>query len=89
MTETLGYGYSSESTQRDLSNEYQHDRVWMIFKKPCVLVLWMKVASALERLINPFMAKDLLNFTSVVRTCHTFENNYRIKHKFAKCLKEC
>ena len=25
--ETLAYGYSSESTQRALSNEYQHDRV--------------------------------------------------------------
>ena len=27
MTETLAYGYSSESTQRELSNEYQHDQV--------------------------------------------------------------
>ena len=27
MTETLPNGYSSESTQRELSNEYQHDRV--------------------------------------------------------------
>ena len=27
MTEMLAYGYSSESTQRELSNEYQHDRV--------------------------------------------------------------
>ena len=27
MTETLAHGYSSESTQRELSNEYQHDRV--------------------------------------------------------------
>ena len=24
MTETLSYGYSSENTQRELSNEYQH-----------------------------------------------------------------
>ena len=38
MTETLANGYSSESTQRELSNEYQHD------------VLWMKVALALEGL---------------------------------------
>ena len=38
MTETLAYGYSSESTQQALSNEYQHDRVQMVFKKtlhPC------------------------------------------------------
>ena len=27
MTETLAYGYSSESTQQELSNEYKHDRV--------------------------------------------------------------
>ena len=49
-TETLAYGYSYESTQRELSNEYQHDRVLMIFKNLCVLVLWTKVASALEGL---------------------------------------
>ena len=46
MTETLVYGYSSESTRRALSNEYQHDRVWMVFKNLCVLVLGKKVASA-------------------------------------------
>ena len=50
MTETLANGYSSESPQRELSNEYQHDRVWMVFKKICLLVLWMKVVSALEGL---------------------------------------
>ena len=33
MTETLAHGYSSESTQRDLSNEYQQDRVLMVFRK--------------------------------------------------------
>ena len=27
MTETLANGYSSESTQQELSNEYQHDMV--------------------------------------------------------------
>ena len=27
MTENLEYGYSSESTKRELSNEYQHDMV--------------------------------------------------------------
>ena len=39
MTETLANGYSFKSTHRELSNEYQHDRV---------LVLWTKVASAFE-----------------------------------------
>ena len=50
MTETLAYGYSSESTLRELSNEYQHDRVQMVFKDFCILVLWTKVTSASEGL---------------------------------------
>ena len=50
MTETLANGYSSESTQRELSNEYQHDRVSMIFKRFHILVLGTKVVSALEGL---------------------------------------
>ena len=40
MTETLAHGYSSKSTQRELSNEYQHDMVEKLFKKslhPCAL----------------------------------------------------
>ena len=44
-------GFSYESTQWELSNEYQHDRVKMVFKNLCVLVLWTKVALALEGLI--------------------------------------
>ena len=27
MTETLAYGYSSESMQQEFSNEYQHGKV--------------------------------------------------------------
>ena len=50
MTETQANGNSSKSTQRELSNEYQHDRVMMVINKFCVIVLWMKVASALEGL---------------------------------------
>ena len=49
MTETLAYGYSFESTQREPSNEYQHDRVWMVIKNLCVIVL-KKIASPLEGL---------------------------------------
>ena len=48
MTETQAYGYSSESTRQEISNEYQHDRVWMVFKSLCILLLWTKVASALD-----------------------------------------
>ena len=54
ITETLANGYSSESTQRELSNEYQHDRVWMVFKDFCILVLWTKVVSALKGLISEY-----------------------------------
>ena len=50
MTETLANGYSSESTQLELSYEYQQDRVWMIFRNLSILVIWTKVASALEGL---------------------------------------
>ena len=32
MTETLSNGYSSESTQRELFNEYQHDRGYVVIK---------------------------------------------------------
>ena len=49
-TETLVNGYSSESTLREQSNEYQHDRVSMVFRNLGILVLWTKVASALEGL---------------------------------------
>ena len=52
MTETLANGYSSESTHQELSNEYQDDMVSIIFKKICILMLWTKVASALEGLIT-------------------------------------
>ena len=57
MTETMAYGYSSESTQRELSREYQHDRVHMVFKILCCFVLKMKVASALEGL-TPYATGD-------------------------------
>ena len=39
MTETLANGYSSDSTQPELSNEYQHDRVQILFKNLHVFVL--------------------------------------------------
>ena len=52
ITETLANGYSSESTRRELSNEYkvEDDRVSMVFQESCILVLWTKVVSALEGL---------------------------------------
>ena len=56
MTETLAYGYSFESTQQELSNEYPQDRDRMIFKNLCILVHWSKVASALEGLKNELVS---------------------------------
>ena len=50
MTEPLARGYSSESSQQELSNQYQQDRFQIFFKNLCVLVLWPKVALALEGL---------------------------------------
>ena len=50
MTEILAHGYSSESTQRELSNEYQHERNQMVFRNLCNPVLWIGVALALEGL---------------------------------------
>ena len=50
MIENLANGYSSESTQQVLSNEYQHDRVEMVFKNIHIFILWTKVVSALEGL---------------------------------------
>ena len=50
MAESLAHMYSLERTPQELSNEYQLDRVKMDFKNLCVLVLWTKVASALEGL---------------------------------------
>ena len=51
LTETHAKGCSSESTQEELSNEYQHDRVSIVFKNLCVLVLWTEAASTLDGLM--------------------------------------
>ena len=49
-TETLAHGYSVESTQREISNNYEHDRFKMVIRNLCIPVIWTKVASALEGL---------------------------------------
>ena len=59
MIETLAHGYLSESTQRELFNQYQHDRVKMVIKNLGILVLLMKAASALERLRNICVLRQL------------------------------
>ena len=46
-----------KSSQRRLSNEYQHDRALMVFKDLSIPVLRMKVASALEGLRTRVLCK--------------------------------
>ena len=50
MAGNLAYEYSSESTQWELFKEYQHDSIQKVFKNLWILMLWMKVAIALEGL---------------------------------------
>ena len=82
MSKTLAYGgYSSESAQRVLSNEYQHDRVWMDLEENLsILVLWMRVVLALERLTHSCLWQPKLpdNFADISLT----------KAIFRKYLKE-
>ena len=80
MTETLAHGYSSVSTQYELSNEYQHDRVWMAIKNVCVLALWTKVASkqyCTELLFPPSFLQihhDMAKYHELERFCDTPDN---------------
>ena len=64
MSETLAHGYSFESTLREISNEYQHDRVSMVFKNIYILVLLKKVASALEELKSILLATNEVRISS-------------------------
>ena len=74
--ETLANWYSSESTQWQLSNEYQLDRVYMVFKNLCALVLRTEEASALEGLsISPEI---------IVWNCDNFGNYFGIEKDFIK-----
>ena len=73
MTETLAHGYSSESTHRELSNEYQYDLVNMFFKNLCSIVLWRKVASALGGFGDIYLtnnSKDSEDFRRIQLQAH-------------------
>ena len=63
--EILAYWYSSKSTQRELSDEYQHDRVWKVFYNLCILVLWVKVVSALERLRTSLLVAKWITMSCI------------------------
>ena len=74
VSETQANIYSSESTHRELFSEFQHDRVSRVFKKLCVLVLWMKVASAFEGLdesLNSYLVVANLANTYGVKITET------------------
>ena len=68
ITETLANGYSFDSTERELSNEYRQDRVSMVFINLSILVLWTKVASALEGL--RWSGSNVVNYSGVFTSCH-------------------
>ena len=57
MTETLAHGYTTDSTQRELSNKYQHDSVKMVFKN-----IWTKVALAVEGSVFQTQTVKVLNY---------------------------
>ena len=56
--ETLVYVYVSDSTPNELSNEYQHGMVWMIFINVCLIVHWPKIAPASEWLLDKGMSSE-------------------------------
>ena len=65
MSETLSHRYASDRTQWELTNEYQHGRDWIVFKNICVVLLWVKVASALDGLKKDQTQKQTyMNFLS-------------------------
>ena len=77
MTETLAYGYSSERTQRELPNKYQHDRVKMVSKSfTCPYASDESSMTALQQLRGLF-GSFALNTTFILLVgsgCTHFQN---------------
>ena len=67
MIDTMANGYSSEGTQRELSNEYPNDRVKKIFMILFVLVHWKKVTSALKELM-PYTLQERMFYWINIHT---------------------
>ena len=68
ITETLAYGYSPESTQRELSDEYQHDRVNLGGYQKCLPPYALDKSSLSIRRFNPFipaLAKKSVYFCDI------------------------
>ena len=89
ITETLANGYSSESSWRELSNEYQDDRVSMIFQESCILVLWTKVVSALEGLILYFIFHSMIDLKSSIPIGIGTSTQYYTKYQYRMRKKYC
>ena len=73
MIEALANGYSSESTQRELSNEYQHDKVYIVFENLCILV-----APALEWLIHRWGKYAQAGYDDMYTRCETHSSLYTV-----------
>ena len=59
----------------------------MVVKNLGILVLWMNAVSLLEEFITLYSCLEIY-LTSVVWTCHTFENNFGTNPKFPNYFKE-
>ena len=53
------------------------------FRKLCILVLWTKLASALEGLTHSCLE---ISLTRVISNLDSFENNFGIDHTYTKYL---
>ena len=77
MAETLAHGCSSESTQRELSNAYQHDRVKLVIKNFASLCL-----------DEDSLSIRRVPLKIVVWISDTFDYYFEINNDFIKYLKE-
>ena len=93
MTETLTHWYSSESTQREVCNEYQHDRVSIVIKDLGILVLWTKVAlkhweSLAFHAYNSFMGQICRPFPHRIKRFALIESvRYLVEHIDEFCIR--
>ena len=75
MTENLTRWYSSDSTQQELSIEFQHDRVMMVFKNLCVLVLLCESNLSIRRvnkLVDLYIVQEFIS--DLRRSCGSARN---------------
>ena len=88
MAETLAIWYSFESTQRELSNEYQHDRVFDGFQKSlcrCALdesslqvPLASYESSSAEKEVNWVIFKNVICETDIFHWEFKAQKEYKV-----------